>query len=33
MIQLADPRFPVLGMGVGIKDIKSFLDRNEINYN
>lgn len=33
MIQLADPRFPVIGMGVGIKDIKRFLDRNEVDYN
>jgi hypothetical protein len=33
MIQMADPRFPAVGMGVGVKDIRNFLDRNNIDYN
>ena len=32
MIQLADPNFPAVGMGVSVKDIKKFLDKNKVNY-
>jgi len=33
MIQMADPRFPAVGMGVGVENIRDFLDRNSVDYN
>ena len=32
MIQMADPNFPAVGMGVSVRDIMRFLDKNEVNY-
>ena len=32
MIQMADPNFPVVGMGVGVEEIRDFLDKNKVIY-